>query len=70
MIAFFMILTVLTLLATVGSLLSGILPQLGGGIAIGVLLGYLAMGRRTAARPTSDARALVVRDDRDELSPR
>ena len=69
MIAFFAILALLTILATVGSILAGILPQLGGGIAIGVLLGYLAMGRKPSPR-RSDSSAIVIRDEEDRLSRR
>lgn len=70
-VAFFLILAVLTVLATVGSLLSGLLPQLGGGIAIGVLLGYLAMGRRSATpRADRTTSALAIRDARDEIARR
>lgn len=69
-IAFFIVLAVLTVLATVGSILAGILPQLGGGIAIGVLLGYLAMGRRKEAPRRSESSAIIVRDGRDGLTRR
>lgn len=68
-VALFAILAVLTILATVGSILSGILPQLGGGIAIGVLLGYLAMGRKPSPR-RSDSTSIVVRDERSDLTRR
>ena len=69
-IAFGAILALLMLLSTVGSILSGILPQVGGGIAVGVLLGYLAMGRRPTTPTQSGSTALALRSSEDTLSRR
>jgi hypothetical protein len=69
-IAFAVILGALTLLALIGAVLAAILPQVGTGLAIGVLIGFLAM-RRRAVRPTvSSGSSIVISSGSSSVTPR
>lgn len=60
-VVFALLLGVLTVLALVGAILAAILPQVGTGLAIGVLIGLVAVGRRRTAKPVvSSGTAIVV----------
>jgi hypothetical protein len=53
------LLVLMVIVTWVGSILAGILPQLGAGLAIGILIGFGAMRRREKPSP-STATAIVL----------
>lgn len=59
-VVFAVILGVLTVLALVGAVLAAILPQVGTGLAIGVLIGLVAVGRRRTTKPTASTGTAIV----------
>jgi hypothetical protein len=69
-IIFAVILGVLSLLALIGTILAAILPQVGTGLVIGVLIGFFAMGRRAVRPRVSTGSAIVVSAGDRSVTPR